>query len=464
MSSGPDFVEIANAIASVINFEADPIGFPWSIPWPHKFRVIEPAIGAKIIVRESDDQEISEVPADHVAHCIVSWLRLQKDKDSLVTFRKAREVVEMWLCFAEPIRQADIKSVRWKSELGYTWRRLPWDKATGDTPTWDKIFGKLTNAGSFRQWLGSLLYEEAKQHQYVWVHGMGNDGKGCINRFLEAVFGKSYRSKQPPAQGDKFWTYGLLGSRLVVFPDCNSQTYTTGGAFKSLSGGDPVDVEAKGRMSFTTRLNCKFLFFSNEKPNISCEDADMRRIIYCEFFEKTKDEDKDPDFETKMWDEGGHFLSRCVAEYLEACPRHQNIQSDKDDIQTWVSVGEERFQAFFDSLFMIPIEQYRNTRLLGPLTDEQLNLITVRPEDMLACLSAAFPDRKDQMQFRDWMYKKYNVQKKSIRRAGTVVYRYVGVGRQPTGKAAERMRSDLALFYRDLKVLSTPSTVDTLSM
>ncbi len=457
MSSEIPFVEIANQVASAINFEA--CSYP--VAWKHRFRIIEPAIGARLIVEETPDLEIREVPLDHVAHRIVAWMRLQNDPELLLTLRKAREAVEMWLAFAEPIPMSEIKSVRWKSEHGHTWRRLPWDRTEGPTPTWDKILSKMSNASALRQWLGSLFFEEAQQHGYVWVHGMGNDGKGSMNRFLKRVFGRSYRSKQPPAPGDKFWTYGLIGSRLVVFPDCNSQGFTTGGMFKSLSGGDPVDVEAKGKMSFTTELQCKFLFFSNEKPNISCEDADMRRIIYCEFFEKMKKEDADPKFEAKLWAEGGAFLTNCVKEYLEACPNHENIKSDQEDITAWVSVGEEKFQNTFDQHFMVPgNELYRTPKGLHGLSAEQLALVTVAPNEMLAIVTADFPEQREQVRFRDWLYKKYNVQKKGIKRDGKTDYYYVGIHKRLTADAAVKLSRKLAVIRSSV---STLSTVDTLT-
>ena len=149
--------------------------------------------------------------------------------------------------------------------------------------------------------------------QYVWLHGKGNEGKGSLNRFLQRVFGPAYCSKQPNESGDKFWTHELLGKRLVVFPDCNDQKFVTSGLFKSMTGGDPVAVEAKGEMSYTTRLNAKYLVLSNEKPQISSEKADKRRIIYCEI--APREDLIDLNFEARLWDEGGAFLGKCWSLY-----------------------------------------------------------------------------------------------------------------------------------------------------
>jgi phage/plasmid-associated DNA primase len=289
----------------------------------------------------------------------------------------------------------------------------------------------MSNRDAFKAFLGSLLFENAKQHQYLWCHGLGSDGKGAINRFLKQVFGRSYRSKQPPAPGDKFWTHGLLGSRLVVFPDCNAQTFTSSGLFKSLSGGDPVDVEAKGLMSFTAVLDCKFIFLSNEKPVISSERADMRRIIYCEFEPEGAPEERG--FEDRLWDEGGVFLTDCVKTYARLCPDHAKIPCDTTEITDWVSVVEERFELLFQARFKLPHEDYRKTSGLVDLTTSQFELVTIKPEVMQSILMELVPDKKEQREFRSWMTRVHGVQKRTIRRPdpkkpGQVVFPKVYVG------------------------------------
>ncbi len=463
MSNETAFAEIAHAIASIINFEM-PVGFSWPGKWTHIFRVLEPEPGARVIVKEGADLEIRKIHLHHLANSIVQWSRLQSDPEALMTFRKSKEVAEIWRAIAEPLDPAHIKNVRWKSEPGYTWRRLPWDMQDGPTPYWDKIFAKLSNASAMRQFIGSLFFDEAKQHQYVWAHGLGGDGKGSLNRFLKRAFGPSYRSKQPPQQNDKFWTHGLIGARLVVFPDCNSQGFTSGGLFKTLSGGDPVDAEAKNEMSFTTELCAKFMFLSNEKPNISCEEADMRRIIYCEFFEKTKKEDKNPEFEKKLWGEGGYFLTKCVREYIAHCPNHEDIVSSKEEIESWVSVNDEKFQDVFDQYFMQPKhEPYQRSTGLLSLSVEDLGLVSLLPRELLAVVTGEFKDHKDQRRFRDWLYKKYNVQKVSMRRPGIdPFYRYVGIHRLLTKDAAAKLSRKIALL-KNSPLSTVDSPVDTIS-
>lgn len=415
------FNERAENIARAINLE----GSIYPIKWPYLYRTVEFERGAPVAFEELPQQELVLSAGDDLPNRIVAWARLQSMADELLLVRDARHIADMWRAIAKPIPLKDIASVRWLGETGYTWRRLPWELRPGPSPTWDAMLAKMTNAQAFRHWLGSLFFDQAQQHQYVWMYGEGNDGKGSINRFLAKVFGRSYRSKQPPAPNDKFWTYGLIGARLVAFPDCNAQGFTSSGLFKSLSGGDPIDVEAKGKMSFTAKLNAKFLFLSNENPNISSEKADMRRIIYCEFLAGGVE---DPEFEDKLWAEGGSFLSTCVHEYFVTHPRHTRIESDGEGIGEIVSTNEEGFEQLFAEKFKQPNELYCTHAGLAGLTADQLELVTIRPETMLAILREAFKERREQQQFRAWLRRKYGVRKASIRveNGELVTKRYVG--------------------------------------
>jgi phage/plasmid-associated DNA primase len=148
------------------------------------------------------------------------------------------------------------------------------------------------------------------------MYGQGKDGKGTLNRFLARVFGGAFCAKTPPAKGDKFWTFGLIGKRLVSFADCDDTKFVASGLFKSLTGGDPMPVEAKKQMAFTYMPVAKYLFFSNRKPEISSERSDQRRIIYCEF--KPADVVDEAGFQERLWEEGGAFLTNCIVKYAEA--------------------------------------------------------------------------------------------------------------------------------------------------
>lgn len=425
--------EILEAVASAVNLEAHP--FP--TPWDGNFKTMELSKGHRIIVEVSPDLTIEEVPAVHLVNKVVAWMRLHNNPDWFLTAKRASEAVEMWRAFSSPILDAEIKPVRWASERGYAWHRLPWDAQQGGaTPTWDTLLARMSNREAFMAFVGSLLFGDSKQHQYVWMQGVGGDGKGAINRWLHKVLGRSYRSKQPPGMNDRFWTYGLIGSRLVVFPDCNAKSFTASGLFKSLTGGDPVDVEAKNQMSFTTQLDCKFMFLSNESPTISSEWADLRRIIYCQFEDDRADDEKtvDPAFEPGLWAEGGAFLTKCVMTYAELAPNHIPISTDKAGIESWIGSLEEEFETVFNKHFEVPKNPlYRKATGINGLDPHQIDLVTVEGGHLLQTVRDEFPgDRKQQAAFRDWLEKRHGVSRKTIYLKDTSQYgkRWVGICRK----------------------------------
>ncbi len=220
---------------------------------------------------------------------------------------------------------------------------MPWDPEPGPTPTWDDLLSRASAPEALCAYLGSLFVDASDRQQYLWIYGEGNDGKGSLFRFLHRCFGVAFGNEYVPEGKDKFWTAGLLNKRIVIFPDCNEYGFITTGLFKSLTGGDPVRMEFKGKQSFTALINTKFIYGSNERPKISGERSDLRRLIYCEM--KSWVGDADSNYESRLWDEGGAFIHKCLEAYKKASPQHAAIVVDQDRLSALASDTEEVFEA-----------------------------------------------------------------------------------------------------------------------
>lgn len=381
--------------------------------FPRNLGVLEPEPGRRLVVEiDETDDSVRIMSPEYVRDAIIGYTssELGTKPDFLLTHRQAMEAAAYWISLAVPLDPATIRSTRWKGEHGLTYRRLPWELRAGDTTTWDDLLSRMSNVQAFIQWVGSLFVEASSLQNYVWIYGGGGDGKGSINRFLSSVFGMAYRSKQPPGRyGDKFWTHGILGARLVVFPDCTDASFVTSGLFKSLTGGDPVDVEAKGSMSFTARLNAKYMVLSQARPAISSERADLRRIIYCEL---DKCPEIDPRFEDKLWEEGGAFLSACVREYAYANPTHGPIRSDMDEIMGIVETREEGSREVFERWFVEDDTSFVDPTLLQRMLRQEW------PKS-----------RASQLAFLEWLERVKGIRRRRVRVADQSLrpYRYEGV-------------------------------------
>ena len=330
------------------------------------------------------------------------------------TARQVRECRDYWTLATTPI--TDVAAYRWRSEPGYTFNRLPWDMGTvlDDSmhPTWNGLLKRITNATALCEWIGSLFVPESDMHSYCWLTGQGSDGKGSINRFLARVLGGAYCAKQPPKASDRFWSFGLIGKRLVAFPDCNDTRFVAGGFFKSLTGGDPVDIEAKGKMSFTYRPQAKYFFFSNEKPHISSERADTRRIIYCEF--EPNKADAEPGFEDLLWSEGGAFLTNCILSYGQTYPQHTPIRSDDTKLKEHLSVVEESSEVIFEKHFAKSVAPYDTTSGLNRLAWDDVVQRAVEPKRMQSLLRHYFKNDNRAGEFIKWLEIKHCVRKKTL--------------------------------------------------
>lgn len=258
-------------------------------------------------------------------------------------------VARYWEKTTEPIEMP--AKIGFADGDGLVMRRVPLVLANGPTPYWDELMGRVTNSQALMAWFGSLFVDESNRHQYVWLHGGGDDGKGSIARFFKRVLAHLYSSQVPPTFNDRFWTHGIKDARLVVFEDCNNTSFVTSGLFKMLTGGDYVRVEIKGGSVLSLLIKAKYMFLSNEKPDISSERADEKRIIYCTVSPfKGAADDK---IETVLWDEGGAFLYKCLAMYAKMAPEHGRIVTDTTLIGEVVETNEERFSSFLESHFQV---------------------------------------------------------------------------------------------------------------
>lgn len=235
-------------------------------------------------------------------------------------------------------------------------------------PMFAEMMARTSNSDALMAWIGSIFDPTSDLQQYVWIYGHGNDGKGSLARFLNKVLDTAAVWKQPPGLNDKFWTYSLLGKRLVIYGDCNQAGWVTSGPFKSMTGGDPVDLEQKFGASFSQKLTAKHLFLSNKRPTIEGDRADQRRIIYCEM-EGIRDQ-SDSQYEEKLWAEAPRFLGVCQQAYARL--DGQRIPVVVDNAELLASMNEEGMEYAAETYFkfssshsMSAMDFHREVRLIG---------------------------------------------------------------------------------------------------
>lgn len=364
--------------------------------------------------------------------------------------RMAKEARDFWL-YSTDICQLPIKDVRWKSEPGLCFRRLPWDQewdpSGQKTQTFEEFLSRCSNAEAIIQWVGSLFFEEADRQQYLWLHGGGADGKSAFMEFLAEALGPAAHSETIAKHGtNQFWTTGLLNRRLVYFADFNHYGYPSTGEFKALSGGDRIRMEPKGKAPYSAKLRAKFAFLSNKRPTLSSSESDKRRIIYSEV--KNNGVEMDPDYPRRLWEEGGYFLSYCISRYQEKCPRHQAIEVEREEISSWIEELEQDYQGFFDEAFELEGEPrgahggYSAAQKMG----------WAAGVDVQKVIDAKFKTKADRYDFLAWMTRKY-----PEHRRGTTNFtpeQCATLGVLPTVAKYQRLKIRCSLYEQQVQVLN----------
>ncbi len=393
------------------------------VPFPLRLAVLEPEKGKRLPVMIGDDDEVQIVGRSFVTDAIIRYTatELALTADFLIGPKQAAEATAYWMAMATPLDADSIRYTRFQGMEGLTYRRLPWAYQTGPTPTWDDLLSRMTNAKAFTDWVGSLFFEQSNSHNYVWIYGEGGDGKGTINRFFMDVFGvgKSYQSKTAPScdkKGavDKFWAFNLLTARLAAFPDCDSPTFPTSGLFKSITGGDPIPMEAKGGLAFTATVNARCLILANCQPAITGARSNTRRIIYCEMGPTDKSW---KGVQEKLWEEGGYFLSTCILQYITKYPEHEPLQTDQtkesDALAVILAENEQHFETFFHSFFALNAN--------GVAT----------AGDIVAAANEVWPGkRKPYWDFLEWLKRTYGVKCEIVKASGKSERHYAGIVRK----------------------------------
>lgn len=380
--------------------------------FPETFHVVEPVLGVRLILQEKDQGVVQYVDKDAVVNAIIRYTQTQLAGNELYAWdvEEAGKAMRFWKALAHPMPEPP--AVRWLDDPGLCFRRLPWIFQEGggpkDCPTFAELFSRISNGPALRDWIGSLFDPSVRPQQYVWLYGQGGNGKGSLARFLHKVLGRVVVNKNPPPPNcEARWAAGIIGARLVVFPDCNHASFPASGFFKTLTGGDPIDIDPKFEKPFTAELNAMFMFLSNERPKLSSQKADMRRAIFCDFADTGRPED--PHYEQKLWAEGGAFLSYCIESYRTGYPNGGVIRADMTDLEEYVGVVEEPYEVFFEQHFALEPHS------------------SVSPQQMQEALCDRFKSSREHGEFLKWMERRHGVRKRSVKIDQKVIKRYPGI-------------------------------------
>lgn len=252
------------------------------------------------------------------------------------------------------IHMSDIKPLLFLSEPGYTFCRLNFDlpAVPGETPTWEDLLNRMTNADKFCMWFGSLTNIRKNRSQYLFLHGKGKNGKSTILEVTEHYLGDSYKADDVDNMGGKNYTASLVNKLVIGFDDINATAMVMSSKLKQYTGSNLVTAERKYKDAVSAKLICKIIITSNKKVQITNETANVRRLILCEMSPMPEGK-VDPEFKFKLITEFPSFFAKCKEIYEKNCPTGEipyDIDAD-DAVAGAIAENEEKYHMHCERLF-----------------------------------------------------------------------------------------------------------------
>lgn len=164
------------------------------------------------------------------------------------------------------------------------------------TPEQANVFKQTAskNATLLQQWLGYSLTSEFRFQAFMLLVGLPGSGKSTIlNTFQKLVGPKNYCSFSFASLGAEFGLEFMVGKNVAFAQDAHfSNSFGNNHVLvlqrlKSITGGDPVEINRKSKSYLSKTLPTKLTFSVNEIPRLNDKaNALERRLLAVEFPEK----------------------------------------------------------------------------------------------------------------------------------------------------------------------------------
>ena len=145
--------------------------------------------------------------------------------------------------------------------------------------------GDPQSVACLQEWFGYLLTSDTSLHKMLLMIGPPRAGKGTIARVLKALLGeKNVGAPTLGKLGERFGLQDLIGKPVALIADARlsgrADAVAVTEELLSISGEDPRTVDRKNRDPLTLKLNTRFIFFSNEMPQLGdASGAILGRLV-----------------------------------------------------------------------------------------------------------------------------------------------------------------------------------------
>ena len=326
---------------------------------------------------------------------------LQTDLDNTVPANKLNDDSNI-INFQNGLLHLDDMQLTEHSPDVYSTIQLPceWTPSPAPCPIFDSFLNTLSseNKDMIKLLTEYIGYAVSNVPGYLtkkalFLYGPGNTGKSQYLALLEKlVGGDNYCSITLQALEMRFGTASLFGKRVAGAADMGSASIRELEKFKSITGGDIIDFEFKGKDKFNARYNGLLLFCCNELPHFSGDRGDhvYERMILCKCENVIPVEKRDRHLLEKIYKEKEAIIYKGVMALKELIERGGSFTEPKE-----VQENRESYKTENDTVrqFLLECTDLCQSDPNTPLA-EQLPLI--KTADMLTyyiewCKSNNYP-------------------------------------------------------------------------
>ena len=260
--------------------------------------------------------------------------------------------------------------------------------------------------------LCAILYAHllgTKLPYVVYLKGEGNDGKTGFIQMLSVLFKGSIAAFQDTNQ---FSTFNMYGKALLSLSENQNPHLLSSTVIKKLTGGNTLNVEAKGRTGFSGSIRGLIIVDSNINLALLGEENESRRLRYFEVL-PTKIEGRmnQDEYRKVLSSTPNEFINYCRICFEELNDGYGLVQNLPNHDATLIKLQDNRIKVKLDR-FMVKF--YKNNKFSKNLTCDR--------GEVLVTLEEAFPREK----YLDINFDRY-LRHKGVKIEGS---NYVGWGKE----------------------------------
>lgn len=156
-----------------------------------------------------------------------------------------------------------------------------------------------------QQWFGYCLTPDVSQHKFVWMVGVGGNGKSVLLSILQQLVGPANVGH---AQMERFDIGSvraeLEGKLLNISSEMSATATISDGYLKAITGGDSIEAERKYKQPHTFKPYVRLIAATNNLPRLlDNSDGFARRVVILTFNRKFNEQEKDPALEQTLLNE-----------------------------------------------------------------------------------------------------------------------------------------------------------------